>query len=78
MKLIYLLKQLETEATLTKLLEEREVLNKALEEEQEKVNEVRQQIGEFKDKMAAQNLEISKRIAGKEERETQVNQLHVH
>lgn len=49
------------------------VLNEALEEEQGKVNEVKQQIEEFKERMAAQNLEISKRIASKEEREAQVN-----
>lgn len=55
-----------------KLQEEMTVLNQALGEEQEKVNEVRQQIESFKEQMAKQNLEISKRIAGKEQRETQV------
>lgn len=48
------------------------VLNQTLIEEQNKVNEVKQQIELFKDQMAKQNQEISKRLAAKEQRETQV------
>lgn len=49
------------------------ILNETLAVEQGNVQEVRQQIGEFKERMAAQNQEISKRIASKEQRETQVS-----
>ncbi len=51
------------------------VLDEALVEEQEKVNEVRRQIDEFKERINAQNQEISKRLAGKEQREAQVTIL---
>lgn len=68
----FFLMYLETEAALVKLQEEMTVLNQALVKEQEKVNEIRQQIESFKEQMAKQNLEISKRLAGKEQRETQV------
>jgi tetrahydromethanopterin S-methyltransferase subunit G len=48
------------------------VLNEALAVEQANVQEVRKQIDEFKARISAQNQEISKRIAGKEQREAQV------
>lgn len=63
---------LETETTLANLHEEMVVLNEALAVEQANVQEVREQIDDFKGRMAAQNQEISKRIAGKEQREAQV------
>ena len=65
--------QIETEAVLVKLHEDMKELDKAFKEEQEKVNEVKGQIDEFKERMNAQNQEIAKRIAGKEKREAQVN-----
>ena len=58
---------------MVKLQEDLKVLDQSLAEEQENVNEVRRQIDEFKKRMNEQNLEISKRIAGKEQREAQVN-----
>ena len=58
---------------MVKLHEDMKELDKAFKEEQEKVNEVKGQIDEFKERMNAQNQEIAKRIAGKEKREAQVN-----
>lgn len=52
-------------------------LNEAFAVEQNKVKEVREQIDEFKDQMAAQNLEISRKIAEKEQKEAQVNYIFV-
>lgn len=60
---------------MVKLHEEMKVLDEALVEEQEKVNEVRRQIDEFKERINAQNQEISKRLASKEQREAQVTIL---
>jgi hypothetical protein len=63
---------LETDVTLANLHEEMKVLNEALAVEQANVQEVRKHIDEFKGRIAAQNQEISRRIAGKEQREAQV------
>lgn len=73
MYLLIFFSYLETESTLEKYQEEMKGLDETLSVEQASVQEVRQQIGEFKKRMAAQNQEISKRIASKEQRETQVS-----
>ena len=58
-----------------KLRDEKKVLDEALVTEQKKVTEMRELIDEAKEAMAAQNQEISNRIAQKEQRETQVMTL---
>lgn len=55
-----------------KLNEELKSLNDDLTIEQGKLNEIKEQIEEYKAKMAAQNQQISKRLAEKEQREAQV------
>lgn len=52
--------------------DEKKVLDEALVAEQKKVMEIRELIAEAKEAMAAQNQQISNRIAQKEQRETQV------
>lgn len=62
----------DAETALVRLQEEMVVLEGALDEEQAKTAEMKDQIDEFKERMAAQNLEISNRIAQKEQKEAQV------
>lgn len=60
---------------MVKLHDEMKALEEALSEEQAKTVEIKEQIDEFKERMAAQNQEISNRIAEKEQKEAQVIQL---
>jgi len=54
------------------LNEDLKELDDKLGEEQVKTQEMKEQIDEYKERMAAQNLEISNRIAEKEKIEAQV------
>ena len=62
---------------MVKLHDEMKALEIAFVEEQEKTAEMKEQIDEFKERMAAQNQEISNRIAEKEKKEAQVIICHV-
>ena len=64
---------LETEETLVKLQTNLKELEEQLKTEQQNVADVKLKIEEYKAMMAAQNKEIAKRQADKEQRETQVN-----
>ncbi len=57
---------------MVKLNEDLKELDDKLGEEQVKTQEMKEQIDEYKERMAAQNLEISNRIAEKEKIEAQV------
>ena len=63
---------LETEANLVKFNEELVGLEKELKKEQEKVEEIKAQIEESKEILAAQNQEISRRVMEKEQKEQKV------